>query len=92
MATIKDRIFSSFCTNLFFAFTLIIFGPYEIFISNSSDFVFTFRDFCWMLVLVGVCYIVVSVLILTLFPTRLSGLIQQIIFPLPFAVICKLCL
>lgn len=80
MASIKSRISTSFCINLFFAFTVIIFGPYEIFIANSSDFVFTFRDIWWMLILVGICYLVVSILLLTLLPFLLSKFIQQLIF------------
>lgn len=80
MRSIKSKVLSAFWVNLFFTFTVIIFGPCEIFISNSSDFVFTFRDFWWMLVLAGACYLCLSILALSLLPAFPAEMIRLIIF------------
>lgn len=70
----------SIIINLFFSFTLIIFGPYEIFISNSNDFSFTFKDFWWMLIIVGVLYLIITTLFLSFLPKFLSDILNTFIF------------
>ena len=45
----SKRLVYALVNNVFFAITLIVFGPYEIFITNINDFTFYFRDFWWIL-------------------------------------------
>lgn len=77
----KKRIFLlSLISNLFFAFTLIVFGPYEIFISNTNDFTFTFRDFWWMPVSAAIVYIIVATLIMMILPQKISHICNNLVF------------
>lgn len=77
----KKRIFLlSLINNLFFAFTLIVFGPYEIFISNTNDFTFTFREFWWMPVSAAIVYIIVATLIMVVLPQKISHICNNLVF------------
>lgn len=76
----KSKLLLSLMVNLFFTITLIIFGPFEIFISNSNDFSFTFKDFWYILALVGILYFFVSTFLLTILPEKLSDFLNTIIF------------
>lgn len=76
----KNRSLFSFIIQLFFAFTVMIFGPYEIFISNSSDFNFTFRDFWWMPLSAAIVYIIISITICTFLPKIISDLYNLLVF------------
>lgn len=80
MSPVRRRVLHSFINNLFFAFTLIVFGPYEIFISNTNDFTFTFRDFWWMPASAALIYIVVVTLILAILPEKLCRICNNLIF------------
>lgn len=84
MSPVHKRILHSFINNLFFAFTLIVFGPYEIFISNTNDFTFTFRDFWWMPVSAALIYIAVSTLFLAVIPEKFSRICNNLIFSFTF--------
>lgn len=86
MNSLKAKIFTSFCINLFFAFTVLIFGPYEIFISNKGDFIFTFLDFWWMMAVIGSLYVIVATFFLALLPYSLSRQIYTLIFA--FTICC----
>lgn len=82
--TWKDRkqdIFLAFSVNLFFAFTLILFGPFEIFISNTNDFSFTLSDFGWMLLLAALIFILLMTVVSMLF----HGILYKLIVLLPFS-------
>ncbi len=80
ISSIKNRLIFSLIINSFFAFTLIIFSPFEIFISNTDDFVFALRDFWWMLLLVGGGYIVFATVLFAFLPLWLNELIYSLIF------------
>lgn len=80
MNTVKNKIFYVFCVNLFLAFTVLVFGPLEIFISNSSDFQFAFSDFWWMLAVFALGYLIISTAILALFPQKISEFFTLFIF------------
>lgn len=89
MKVIKDRkekFIYSLSVNLFFAFTLIVFGPYEVFISNTNDFHFTLPDFGWMLIAVGVLYLIAATFFLTILPKIWSDIINTLIFA--FTICC----
>lgn len=80
----KRKVSFSLITNSFFAFTLIMFGPYEIFISNSSDFNFTFHDFWWMLAFVAIIYVTIATFLFTLLPQKLNEICNIVIFSFTF--------
>lgn len=80
MSILKKKLFYTFCTNLFFAFTILVFGPLEIFISNSSDFQFALSDFWWMLSVFALGYLIISTVFIALLPDKLSEIITLFIF------------
>lgn len=80
MCTLKKKIFYTFCVNLFLAFTILVFGPMEIFISNSSDFQFTLSDFWWMISVFALGYLLVSTILIALLPDKLCEVISSLIF------------
>lgn len=80
MNTLKKRILFSFLIHLFLAFTLVIFGSYEIFISNTNDFSFTFKDFWWIPISTAALYIFIATLICTLLPPVLSDILNSLVF------------
>lgn len=77
---ISKKIMYTLCINLFFAFTLLMFGSLEIFIPNSSDFEFTLSDFWWMLFFFSLGYLVVSTAILSLLPDKINEIIMDLMF------------
>lgn len=77
---VKRKFILSFVINFFFSFTLIVFGPYEIFISNRNEFSFVFKDFWYILAIMGIVYVVISVLILTLLPEKISDFLNTCVF------------
>ena len=84
--TLTKRMVFALVINLFFAFTLIVFGPYEIFIANTNDFTFAFRDFWWMTVSVALIYVIAATFILVVLPEKLSLVCCNLIFS--FTVCC----
>lgn len=80
MSKFKEKIVFSVLVNLFFAFTLIIFGPYEIFIGNLSNFEFTFKDFWWMPVIVAVVYLIIMTCIFSVLPDKFCNICNILIF------------
>lgn len=80
MKSVKRKMLYTFCINLFFAFTILIFGPMEIFISNSSDFQFSIFDFWWMPVTFSIGYLIVSTFLITILPDKLNEVVIGMIF------------
>lgn len=78
--TLNKRLIYVFCSNLFFAFTILVFGPLEIFILNSKDFQFTFSDFWWMPFVSALGYLIISTVVLALLPDKLCDIITSLIF------------
>lgn len=76
----KKIILFSFLIHLFSAFTLMIFGPYEIFISNTNDFSFTFKDFWWIPIIAAILYIIFATFICTVLPQVISDCINGLAF------------
>ncbi|MCM1125273.1 MAG: hypothetical protein NC429_02245 [Lachnospiraceae bacterium] len=82
----KSKYFFSLLVHLFSAFTLVIFGPYEIFISNTNDFSFTFRDFWWIPLSAAVLYIMTATIICTLLPSIFGNILNC--FAFSFTLCC----
>lgn len=78
--TLKKKLFYTFCVNLFLAFTILVFGPMEIFISNSADFQFIFADFWWMLSVFALGYLIISTVLVALLPDKLCEAVALFIF------------
>lgn len=74
----------SICINIFFAFTIILYGPFEIFISNTNDFSFTLKDFWWMLAAAALLYVIVATLFTMLFKGIVFDFINLLLFAFPF--------
>ncbi|MCM1263373.1 MAG: hypothetical protein NC313_11700 [Butyrivibrio sp.] len=88
MDKIKKKASYTFCVNLFLAVTLLVFGPMEIFIYNSSDFQFTFSDFWYILALFALGYIIIATFFLSLLPEKLCEMFAMFLFA--FTVCCYL--
>lgn len=80
MGKFRKKFLLTFCVNLFMAFTILVFGPMEIFISNSSDFQFTLADFWWMLSVFAAGYLIASTFIMALLPDKLCEAGSLLIF------------
>ncbi|MDE6749916.1 MAG: sulfatase-like hydrolase/transferase [Lachnospiraceae bacterium] len=80
MKTFKKNMIYGCCVNLCLAFTLIVFGPLEIFISNISDFRFGLSDFWWMLSALALGYLIISTVFIALLPDKLCEIITSLIF------------
>lgn len=80
MICLKKKLLFSSMIHIFFAVTLILFGPYEIFISNSNDFNFTFCDFWWMPVIVAAIYILIATCICVIIPKCIADTIHLLTF------------
>lgn len=78
----KKKLQFSLIINLFFTFTIIIFAPYEIFISNTNDFAFTFLDFWWMPVIAGIVYTIIASFILSHLPEKEFEICNLLLFSL----------
>ena len=70
----------SIAINLFFAVTLIIFGPSEIFANNREDFLFAYTDFAGTIIVAGIACIIIGTGLLMFLPDVLSELIGIIEF------------
>lgn len=55
------------CIILFLGFTLCIYAPYELFLTNRDEFWFGLSMFWWMPLLVGICAMLLAVLLGMLF-------------------------
>ena len=62
-----SKLVASVFVNIFFAFTLLFFSPLEVFMGNANEFVFSFGQIWWILLLVslgGVVALTIIALIL----------------------------
>lgn len=80
MMTFKKNFIFSLLINLFFSFTIIIYGPYEIFIANSANFEFTIKDFWWMPVIVAVVYLFFSTILFSILPAKICDICNILVF------------
>lgn len=76
----KRKLVYNLSINLFFAVTLIVFGPSEIFISSKEDFLFSYTTFMGILILTGTLYVILSTIILMILPQAFTKIISSIIF------------
>lgn len=76
----REKAGDTFCVNLFFSVTLLLFGPLEIFIYNSNDFQFTLFDFGWMLGVWALGYLAIATIILMFLPDKVNAIIVDFIF------------
>lgn len=76
----SKRLVYALVNNVFFAITLIVFGPYEIFITNINDFTFYFRDFWWILASVAAAYVIAATLIIAVLPWKIGRICVHLIF------------
>ncbi len=58
--SLKQRLFLILPVNLFFAYTLLVFAPYELFIANMDFLSFTFQDVWGCMLLLGICYVLAA--------------------------------
>ena len=70
----------SLIVNIFFIITFMIYGSYEIFISNYSDFSFSFLDFWWVPILSSIFYLIVAMIVLCILPEKISSICNYSIF------------
>lgn len=68
--------------NIFTVITLLIFGPYEIYISNRNDFEFVFKDFYWIPLLVGLGYFIIVTMLGLILPVKVSKILLNLEFAL----------
>ena len=68
--------------NAFTVITLLIFGPYEIYISNRNDFEFVFKDFYWIPLLVGLGYFIIVTMLGLILPVKVSKILLNLEFAL----------
>lgn len=80
----SKRLVYALVNNVFLAFTLMVFGPYEIFISNMNDFTFSFRDFWWMLVCVALVYVLAATTVIAILPWKIGRICVNLVFVFTF--------
>lgn len=80
--SVKERLKLSLPVNLFFAFTVLVFVPYDTFFSNQSDFAFSFSDFWWIMASFGFMIFVGMMFILMVVPPKVFVLIESLLFSL----------
>ncbi len=80
MSKLKSRLPYALIINLFFAITLLVYGPYEIFILNINDFDFTFANFWWIPVITACFYTAIASAICSIFPDKLYHVALTAIF------------
>lgn len=56
----KEQWILSLVTNFFFAFTVLVFAPFELFLMNPSDFSYSFYEFWWVVVGTALLYLLFS--------------------------------
>ena len=76
----KKKFIYSLLIHCFFAVTIIVFGPFEIFISNRNDYLFTFRDFAWILVACALVYLIAAMATSMLLRGILYDILHLLVF------------
>lgn len=67
----KAKLFLSVLISFFFAFTIIVFAPYDMFFGNQADFIFSFSDFWWIIASFGIFVFVVLATVIYFLPGKL---------------------
>lgn len=76
----RERIKEALVVNVFFVITIMIFGPYEIYIANCNDFMFTFLDFWWIPVVSSILYLIVIIFVLSILPKKIAVIYNYAVF------------
>ena len=76
----KTKLLLSVLVAFFFAFTIIVFVPYDMFFGNQSDFIFSFSDFWWIMASFGLLVFIALALVIYLFPRKLFVFASSSIF------------
>lgn len=80
----NERIRLSLIINFFFVFTTLIFIPCDIFFANSSDFLFSFSDFWWIMLSFAFVFLIILTIVSMVIPQKIFVFIESIIFSLTF--------
>lgn len=75
--TDKKRLF---CVSLFLTFTLCIYAPYELYLTNISEFWFSFSMFWWMPVIVGISVMLIVLLVGMMLQDKAAYLYESFLF------------
>lgn len=78
--SLKIRLAISLLVSLSFAYTLTVFGPFELYLPNMSYYSFSFLDMAPPMILVGVCVTAVLTLILMLLRGKFFTYIASAVF------------
>lgn len=76
----REKFFTSFCVMLLPGISYVLLGPLEIYYGNSSDFVFSLRDFIGYLVIVFIVIMLVGSFLVALVPNRYYRAVTAILF------------
>ncbi len=66
--------------DLAFAFSVIVFIPYETYLGNAKEFVFGFSSFWWIVALEGLLYALILLFVQTALPKKLSNMLTGLVF------------
>lgn len=78
----KQRFLLSIICNILFSFTFIVFGPYELYYSNTTSFdsVFSFGELWWIMAIIGVCYVLFLSPTIALLKGKIYDYVMSIFF------------
>ena len=76
----KQRFFLILPVNLFFAYTLLVFAPYELFIANMDFLSFTFQDVWGPMLLLGILYVLAATALCLCLRGKLLDYLMSAIF------------
>lgn len=78
----RKKFFLCLCVNLFFAFTVLFFAPFELYVMNKSDFLFSISDVTAIMGLLALLYVLLMGAVTLLLPDRFSEPLLSAIFSL----------
>lgn len=81
---VKKNIKRTLIISFFFVITLLIYGPYEIFITNRNDFKFTFLDFWWIPIISSVLYLIIVIILRRILPEKIAEMYDYCVFIFTF--------
>lgn len=80
----NTKLFLSILVSFFFAFTIIVFVPYDMFFGNQSEFLFGFSDFWWIMASFGLLVFALLTVVLMVLPARIFAISLSLVFSLTF--------
>ena len=79
MKSYKNRLVYAILPVFLLAFMLFIFGPTEVFFSNSTQFPIIFKEYFWVMLIVGLLFTVIVAALMALSNDRFFNIIVSII-------------